>query len=1195
MREVVQRHRATRRNASASLVALVSFAAALPLSGCGESAPPASSAGTANNASRATSEPPSPASNAAPAEQSPRPAASPEDETNTEGWTEVNLFRMFDIRENTNRGAANLSRYELRFTRNTGACQVYFPKYQPPEEYDLEADVTRTEGSGSVILGLYAWGRQCRVVIDGDADSGPRTGLAPMNGKWVTDPAYPGGVVGPVLQTGRPSTIVCRVRRKSLLVTCDGRTIVDFRDDPTKLGEVRSFGVPVPTALSVASWKCLVHIPRLIVRAKPVDGEIAAGKPVHSGADKPSAQTSAAAPAAGPARAKTAPPAFEKLPLQPENWAFAFRHLRSHRRAIVDPRATIEMDGTGLRGLVKAPGLTMHLVYRPRLQGDFQGKLQILMPPRGDPDSYQPGGTAVPYVGFRPANAGGREITFSVPAPESEPRRHEFAFERRGSNLSVSLDGQPQQPQQIPPAEEYYLFVHINGPGKVFIWGHQVDGEVGPADFARPEFAAVDLSPAAWVLSRPEPGQGDAQTAALRSESGGLRIDNSINRPLQVHFQRPLRGDFHLLALVDILTRSLDGREQGLLFQTSVSGGFLESGKKGLTGFGLTKRPDEAVVRVDLIRERGEIVMLSDGRSGSSLKQAADGFIGFELKQAGSIVLRHVMLIADAVLDAPATAPATGGKPSDNGPPAPTKKPQATGDAASETGPASSGEIEKRVIQFPAPYTDVAVGGGGEHLIFYLPSQDKLAVLDVRQRKLTQFLSMSGPNVAFAAGADKLIVLLPGQKIIQRWDMTRWELEVTKTLDFAVPPTIAAVGSASQGPVLVAGGDTPRGSIQLLDLGTLRPLDMDFSKLLSPTGRTFEVGSHSHVRVSADGRVFTSWANFGSPTGFFVLVLSGSQPQVFHQHDTAGYLAPSPDGQRIYTPKGIYAQQTELIFAQKANTLNFPLPSVQGQWYLRPEDTDPAGRGEGQAVSVKLYAAEQDAAIVELAGLEARGGTHSDLVSRGVLALDKSLFFVPDAKALVSLPATHDRAIVYTVDLDQQLQRTHVPYLFVASRPPRRVAAGSRLDYQMAVKSKHGGAICKLSSGPDGMEVTIDGHVTWNVPRDGPDKTAHVIVTVTDSTGQQIYHTFSLAVVADSGGSEIAQPAPPPQTPAATPRTLRTWTDATGRFKVQARFVRIDGDMVVVEDEQGQQRGVPLSRLSPPDQRYVREQTLTPR
>jgi len=55
---------------------------------------------------------------------------------------------------------------------------------------------------------------------------------------------------------------------------------------------------------------------------------------------------------------------------------------------------------------------------------------------------------------------------------------------------------------------------------------------------------------------------------------------------------------------------------------------------------------------------------------------------------------------------------------------------------------------------------------------------------------------------------------------------------------------------------------------------------------------------------------------------------------------------------------------------------------------------------------------------------------------------------------------------------------------------------------------------------------------------------------------------------------------PPPQTPAATPRALRTWTDSTGRFKVQARFVRIDGDTVVVEDEQGQQRGVPLSRLS---------------
>ena len=190
--------------------------------------------------------------------------------------------------------------------------------------------------------------------------------------------------------------------------------------------------------------------------------------------------------------------------------------------------------------------------------------------------------------------------------------------------------------------------------------------------------------------------------------------------------------------------------------------------------------------------------------------------------------------------------------------------------------------------------------------------------------------------------------------------------------------------------------------------------------------------------------------------------------------------------------------------AQAGNGVNFPIPAVQGPLYLRPVGVDPAGVGDGRTTAVKLYAAEQDGAIVELAGLQVRGGTHSDLESARVLTLDKSLFLIPEAQALVSLPATHDRAIVYTVDIEQQLQRTHVPFLFVTSRPPHRVAAGGRLDYQMVVKSKRGGTVCSVSSGPHGMQVTPAGHVTWEIPTDAAGKTEHVIVTVTDSTGQQI-------------------------------------------------------------------------------------------
>ena len=50
----------------------------------------------------------------------------------------------------------------------------------------------------------------------------------------------------------------------------------------------------------------------------------------------------------------------------------------------------------------------------------------------------------------------------------------------------------------------------------------------------------------------------------------------------------------------------------------------------------------------------------------------------------------------------------------------------------------------------------------------------------------------------------------------------------------------------------------------------------------------------------------------------------------------------------------------------------------------------------------------------------------------------------------------------------------------------------------------------------------------------------------------------------------------------------RTWTDATGQFTVQATFVSLTGDKVDLRRTDGQMITVPLSRLSAPDQAYVR-------
>jgi hypothetical protein len=51
---------------------------------------------------------------------------------------------------------------------------------------------------------------------------------------------------------------------------------------------------------------------------------------------------------------------------------------------------------------------------------------------------------------------------------------------------------------------------------------------------------------------------------------------------------------------------------------------------------------------------------------------------------------------------------------------------------------------------------------------------------------------------------------------------------------------------------------------------------------------------------------------------------------------------------------------------------------------------------------------------------------------------------------------------------------------------------------------------------------------------------------------------------------------------------MRTWSDATGKFKFQGKFDKVDGDTVFLLDPDGKSMKIPLAKLSPADQDYVK-------
>ena len=113
---------------------------------------------------------------------------------------------------------------------------------------------------------------------------------------------------------------------------------------------------------------------------------------------------------------------------------------------------------------------------------------------------------------------------------------------------------------------------------------------------------------------------------------------------------------------------------------------------------------------------------------------------------------------------------------------------------------------------------------------------------------------------------------------------------------------------------------------------------------------------------------------------------------------------------------------------------------------------------------------------------------------------------------MVALPMTNNRIVVHKFDVDEAMEKAGIDHLYVSSRPVTQIEPGRNYRYQIGVKSKKGGVAFKLDSGPEGMSWPPDGKLTWKVPADFADGEQNIIITVSDKTGQELFHTFKVSV-----------------------------------------------------------------------------------
>jgi hypothetical protein len=421
---------------------------------------------------------------------------------------------------------------------------------------------------------------------------------------------------------------------------------------------------------------------------------------------------------------------------------------------------------------------------------------------------------------------------------------------------------------------------------------------------------------------------------------------------------------------------------------------------------------------------------------------------------------------------------------------------------------------ERTVVKLPATYSRVIAGGGGRYLIFHLDSLRQLAVLDLNEAKVVKYLPLGSDDITYTAGADKLVIILRDQKIIQRWNLDKFERELTRTLSRSA--AVAIMGSASNGPILIGGGGDRFSGRYFLDLDTLG----DSAVGTKADGHWDRSPGEGVTRASADGRVFGIMSFGSSPSGLQSCVITGNKLQAAYAHTSVGFITPSPDGQLLYTDSGIYTNQLKAVGTEP---IIGGIPAAHGDFYVRPDD-------EGGSVSIHL--AGERRPLISLPDIVEPRRRDDFYFGSAEERMILRLHYVPAAHLLVSLPRTNDQAVLHRVNLDEALDKSGVDYLFVTSRPPLQAGRGGTYRYALQVKSKRGSVQYELAAGPTGMKVSAAGVVEWQVPRDLADTKSDVILAIRDASGQEVFHTFSVALqqnVAAAGSSkkasEIADPA----------------------------------------------------------------------
>jgi hypothetical protein len=307
------------------------------------------------------------------------------------------------------------------------------------------------------------------------------------------------------------------------------------------------------------------------------------------------------------------------------------------------------------------------------------------------------------------------------------------------------------------------------------------------------------------------------------------------------------------------------------------------------------------------------------------------------------------------------------------------------------------------------------------------------------------------------------------------------------------------MGSASKGPLWLWSG------------GAIEPFDVDrmqFSAFDGPTlGGSPQYGFT--MLISNDGSALTGWNNGLSSLPYDLMHVAGRQTTVsrspFGEGSNGRWMWPNADGSLIFGHgAGVFDHHFNPIAANwlKGGSI---VPTVDRRYFLLIK----SDRNKYSDISI---CTSNDRRIIFTLPKVENLGSKSHL-EWGRVRGEPRVYYIPSAKTMITLPVGESEIVLRRISLPEQLQEKSIDYLYVDSFAPVRAYRGQKWRYQIAAHSNVGGLTYKLENGPNGMAVSSDGLVTWNIDPHFKDEKVSAIVSIIDQSGNEVLHTINFDVI----------------------------------------------------------------------------------